>query len=71
VPKLALQTVEGKTVVFVREGERFEARAVRLGREDDDQVEVASGIKPGETIAVTNTFTLKAELGKREAAHEH
>lgn len=71
VPKPALQTIEGKTVVFVRDGERFEARAVRLGREDDDQVEIVSGVKPGEIIAVTNTFTLKAELGKREAAHEH
>lgn len=71
VPKSALQTVEGRTVVFVRDGERFEARAVRLGREDDDQVEIVSGAKPGEIIAVTNTFTLKAELGKRDAAHEH
>ncbi|MBN9049540.1 MAG: efflux RND transporter periplasmic adaptor subunit [Rhizobiales bacterium] len=71
VPKPALQTIEGKTVVFVRAGERFEARPVRLGREDDDQVEIVAGVKPGEIIAVTNTFTLKAELGKRNAAHEH
>ena len=28
-------------------------------------------LQPGETIAVANTFTLKAELGKGEAEHEH
>lgn len=71
VPKSALQTVEGKTVVFVRDGDRFEAHAVRLGREDDDQVEIVAGVKPGEVIAITNTFTLKAALGKRDAGHEH
>ena len=30
-----------------------------------------SGVDAGETIAVANTFTLKAELGKAEAEHEH
>ncbi len=38
---------------------------------DDDGFEVVSGLKPGETIAVANTFLLKAELGKSEADHDH
>ena len=71
VPKAAIQTLEGAPVVFVRQGQGFEARKVKLGREDDDQFEVLSGLAPGETIAVANTFTLKAELGKGEARHEH
>ncbi len=44
---------------------------VQLGREDDDAVEILSGLAVGETVAVTNTFTLKAELGKSEAEHAH
>lgn len=71
VPKSALQTIEGKRVVFVRTDEGFEKREVELGRSDDDAVEVASGLKPGEEIAIANSFLLKAELGKSEADHDH
>ena len=50
----------------------FEARQVRTGREDDDDVEIVSGLAPGETIAIANTFTLRAELEKADASeHEH
>ena len=71
VAKAALQTIEGKRVVFVRTEEGFEQREVGLGRSDDDAFEVVSGLKPGEEIAVANTFLLKAELGKAEADHAH
>ena len=71
VPKDALQTIEGKTVVFARAAQGFEKRAVVTGREDSNHVEIISGLKAGDSIAVTSTFTLKAELGKAEAEHEH
>ena len=71
VAKAALQTIEGKRVVFVRTEEGFEKREVELGRSDDDSFEVKAGLKPGEEIAVANTFLLKAELGKAEADHDH
>ncbi|TAI62660.1 efflux RND transporter periplasmic adaptor subunit [Bradyrhizobium sp. Leo170] len=71
VSKKALQTVKGNATIFVRNAEGFEARQVRTGREDDDDVEIVSGLSPGETIAVGNTFTLKAELEKAEAEHGH
>ncbi|MHB2206289.1 efflux RND transporter periplasmic adaptor subunit [Methylobacterium sp. CM6257] len=71
LPKAALQTVDGKRVVFVRTEEGFEKREVELGRGDDDAYEVTSGLKPGDEIAVANSFLLKAELGKSEAAHDH
>jgi membrane fusion protein, heavy metal efflux system len=67
----ALQTFEGRLVVFVRDGDRFEARRVRLGGRDADQVEVLSGLRPGDVYAAKNSFVVKAELGKRSAAHEH
>ena len=71
VPRTALQTIEGATVVFVRTETGFERRKVVIGKQDDEFVEIAFGIDPGETIAVSNTFLLKAELGKSEAEHSH
>ena len=42
VKSSALQTLEGKTVVFVREGDTFAAREVELGDRDADWVEICS-----------------------------
>lgn len=71
LPKDALQNIENASVVFVRQTDGFEKRVVTTGREDSRNVEILSGLTAGETIAVANTFTLKAELGKAEAEHEH
>jgi membrane fusion protein, heavy metal efflux system len=71
VPRSALQTIAGEQVVFVRTAEGFEKREVVLGRGDDKYAEVVFGLDVGEDIAVTNTFLLKAELGKSEADHGH
>ncbi len=71
VPRSALQTIAGEQVVFVRTAEGFEKREVVLGRGDDKYAEVVFGLDAGEDIAVTNSFLLKAELGKREADHGH
>ncbi|MFC6049265.1 efflux RND transporter periplasmic adaptor subunit, partial [Methylobacterium hispanicum] len=64
VPKAAIQTVAGEKVVFVRTATGFEKREIELGRSDDDAYEVVSGLRPGDEIAVANSFLLKAELGK-------
>lgn len=66
-----LQTIEGKDVVFVKDEEGFEKREVSVGRSDGTHSEILSGIKVGEKYAATNSFILKAELGKSEAEHEH
>ncbi|GGC68818.1 efflux RND transporter periplasmic adaptor subunit [Chelatococcus reniformis] len=71
VPKQALQTIGGKKVVFIRTETGFEVREVQAGKSDDGLVEISAGLKPGEEIAVANTFLLKAELGKGEAEHAH
>ena len=67
VSKFAIQSIKGKPVVFVRTDDGFEKREVKTGREDDGAIEIVAGLAAGERIAVSNTFTLKAELGKREA----
>jgi membrane fusion protein, heavy metal efflux system len=71
VPRQALQTIKGAPTLFVRIADGFEARQVRTGREDDDNVAILNGLVPGETYAVANTFILKAELEKGEAEEEH
>jgi membrane fusion protein, heavy metal efflux system len=70
VPKPALQSIKGDTVVFVRTAEGFEARKVSIGRQDGRLAEVTAGLAAGERIATSNTFILKADLGKAEADHE-
>ena len=70
VPSTAVQTVEGKPVVFVRTPTGFRATPVTLGRRIGDQVAVTDGLTGDERIASTNSFTLKADLGKGEAVEE-
>lgn len=67
----ALQMLEGRNVVFVRQGERFEAREVELGARDNEHVEIVFGLLAGDIYAAKNSFVVKAELGKGSAAHEH
>lgn len=71
VPLASLQTSKGKSVVYVREGERFEERLVTTGRKDGARIEVMSGLKRGERVAAVGSFVVKADLGKSEAEHAH
>jgi cobalt-zinc-cadmium efflux system membrane fusion protein len=64
VPRTALETLDEKTVVFVESGDGLRARPVRLGRAGTTQVEVLSGLEPGERYVRRGGFTLKAELSK-------
>ena len=51
VPRTAVRTSGDASVVFVIGGEgRVERRAVRLGLEDGDRVEVLSGVSAGERV---------------------
>jgi len=71
VPREAIQTIKGAKAVFVSQGGGFKMRPVTTGREDTVNVEIVTGLEFGETIATKSTFTLKAELGKAEAEHQH
>lgn len=70
VPSAAVQMIEDRPHVFVRTATGFKAVPVTLGRRNGGQVVVTAGLNGGERIASTNSFTLKAELGKGEAEHE-
>ena len=62
-----MQTIEGKPTVFVRVPDGFEARGIDTGAQTEEVVEVTAGLRPGETVALTNTFVLKSDLGKARA----
>jgi RND family efflux transporter MFP subunit len=59
VPKTAVRTDAGATVVFVvNSEERVERRAVRAGAAEGEQVEIVSGVSAGERIVVDGPPTL-------------
>ena len=70
VSEKAIQQLDGESIVFIRKDEGFEKTSVRLGRRDGDNVEVIAGIEPGTPYACTNSFLLKADLGKDSVEHE-
>ncbi|MCJ2069415.1 efflux RND transporter periplasmic adaptor subunit [Methylobacterium sp. J-030] len=63
VPAAAIQQTEQGPIAFVRVAEdRFERRALTLGIQRSDWVEVRSGVAAGETVATKGSFGLKAIL---------
>ena len=71
VPVDAVQTVEGRSVVFVTDEKGFRVTPVLAGRRAGDRVEILNGLSGDERVAGSNAFLLKAELAKGEAEHGH
>jgi cobalt-zinc-cadmium efflux system membrane fusion protein len=66
VPEEAVQTLEGKAVIFVRTAQGFVATPVQVGARGAGRVEILGGLSAGQVVATRNAFLLKAELGKGE-----
>jgi len=75
VREKAIQYIEGKAVVFVEETggktPKFVAKDVELGSGDGVYREIYFGVLPGQRYVSGNSFVLKAELSKGNAAHSH
>jgi cobalt-zinc-cadmium efflux system membrane fusion protein len=71
VPVAALQSFRDWDVVFVADGDHFQAQPVELGRNDGVNVEVLSGLKPGARIVIANSYLVKADIEKSGASHDH
>lgn len=67
----AVQTVEGRSVVFVAHEKGFRATPVLSGRRAGGRIEILNGLSGDERVAGSNAFLLKAELAKGEAEHGH
>ncbi|MBX9686260.1 MAG: efflux RND transporter periplasmic adaptor subunit [Candidatus Obscuribacterales bacterium] len=67
VPEAAIQTVEGKTVVFVHDkASKFSLRNVKIGTASSGYVPILSGLSLGEEIAANGSFILKSKLLKQQ-----
>lgn len=74
VPQAALARLDGEDVVFMpaEEPRTFRPQPVRLGRREGDLVEIAEGLREGDTIVTSGAFTLRSELSRSALAeHQH
>jgi membrane fusion protein, heavy metal efflux system len=70
VPVAAVQRVREQWCVFIpKDTGVFEIRRIGRGRDLGGEVEVLSGLKPGETVVVDGAFLLKSQAEKAESGH--
>jgi len=66
-----LQTLGRWNVVFAKYGENYEARPLELGISNGEWTEVTSGLTAGTEYVTKNSFTIKADILKHGATHDH
>jgi cobalt-zinc-cadmium efflux system membrane fusion protein len=72
VPAASLQRLHRGWCAFIPRGEgTFEVRPVGRGRDLGGEVEVVTGLVPGEVVVVEGAFLLKAEAEKSRGEGEH
>ncbi|OYW46381.1 MAG: efflux transporter periplasmic adaptor subunit [Sphingomonadales bacterium 32-68-7] len=69
LPEGAVQSVEGRDVVFVQVRGGFQATPVTAGGRSGGRIEILEGLKPGAVVATEGAFVLKSQLGASEAEH--
>jgi cobalt-zinc-cadmium efflux system membrane fusion protein len=62
VPKDAIQTLDGKKCVFIKDEHGFEPAFVSLGQSNNGFVQVTSGLGPGRQYVTKGAFELKAKI---------
>ncbi|WP_414829981.1 efflux RND transporter periplasmic adaptor subunit [Alteromonas sp. H39] len=67
----AIQTLNDKPVVFLNEGNAYQATPVTLGLQDDNFTEVVAGLSAGQRYVVDNSYLIKADIQKSGASHAH
>jgi cobalt-zinc-cadmium efflux system membrane fusion protein len=64
VPRAAVQVIGDRSVIYLADSTangRFIEREVRLGSTTGDQVEIVSGVQPGDLVVIKGSFALRAE----------
>ncbi len=59
VPKSAIRTEEGKSVVFLVKDQKVERRAVSVGGQRGDDVEIMAGLASGDSVVVRGPESLR------------
>jgi len=72
VPEEAVLVDGTKRYVFIQTApDKFKRREIEAGRTLGNRLEVTSGLREGEMVAVKGSFILKSELKKGELVDEH
>ena len=71
VKRSGLQAFRDFTVVYAQIGEEYEVRMLELGRQDNEWIEVLSGLEAGTQYVSENSYVIKADIEKSGAAHDH
>ncbi len=68
IPKQAVQDAGSFKVVYVptKTPQVFEERRIKVGEESGDFLEVIDGIKPGDSLVVIGSFTLRSQILKED-----
>lgn len=67
----AIQTMEDKQVVFVRDGQTYKPVPVKTGVNDGEYIEITEGLAVGQDYVSDGSFIIKADILKAGAAHQH
>ncbi|SFI23945.1 efflux RND transporter periplasmic adaptor subunit [Planctomicrobium piriforme] len=70
VPLETVVCVDGRKMAFVRSGDEIEAREVQVGLTNETEVEVLSGLKPGEEIVSRPRDTCSSRIESLRAPYD-
>jgi HlyD family secretion protein len=68
IPAQAVFEKEGKMLVYVRSGSRWEPREVKPLKRSESTMVIASGLNPGETIALSDPNARPGDKKKQQEA---
>lgn len=60
IPRQAVQLISGESVVFVPDKDSYITRVVKTGSSSGGNIEIISGLKPGEAYVSEGAFSLKS-----------
>ena len=66
IPAQALFEKDGKLIVFVKTGDRYEERIVKPSKRSESTLIVSAGLKAGEVVALSDPFAKKGGKKKEE-----
>jgi hypothetical protein len=66
VPMQAVFEKEGKPVVYVKTGNRFDVRVIKPAKRSESTMVIADGVKPGEIVALSDPTAKKTDEKSKE-----
>lgn len=67
----AIQNMDGRPGVFLKNGNQYKFHPISVGRSDARFAEVLRGLAAGDRYVSGNSYLIKADIEKSSAEHEH